>query len=447
MFQNIVSLIERVDDAANEYSGGSSHPQPPSQSLHPDVVAPRDEVQLADVGEVIAERHVDTPKLASLGSRSALCLQKHGDSPVGPELPDEINEQEHRLSAVRQRVAVAECYDVLASAELSAVRNELLQLRLQAELRQQLLLRLCSSVRSSLNAQASTVVSGEHSRDALEQLCCEVDVVVGGHLTHTSGSAITNANAATSVDAAERLESLLRIQQSKLDAIAESNVELRKRLADDEAAHQNERESWSAQWGELSAKAELCQHLTREVERRKEEALHAWTKMSSMQTALRQATEKSTASHQQLDALQNVLLIRDEELSIARAQIDKLRLGIDAGAVASVSLTAAGGSVEGGGGGGGAGTYSVSNSKLLRTIASKHKYGPVIHRSISVVDGVTFACVRLLARQAWLRLFIALYIFVLHVHMFHIVSLVVHAGLPHEVGDDVHDHIKNHLVK
>jgi hypothetical protein len=440
MFQNIVSLIERVDDAANEYSGGSD-PQPSSQTQHSDVVAPRDEVQLVDDGEIVSERHVDTPKLASLGSRSAL-LQNHDGTPIDPELPDENTDQEHRLSAVRQRVAVAECYDVLASAELSAVRNELIQLRFQAELRQQLLLRLCSSVRSSLNAQVSTVVSGEHSRDALEQLCCEVDVVVGGHLTRTSGSAI--ANAATSVDAAERLESLLRIQQSKLDAIAESNVELRKRLADDEAAHQNERESWSAQWGELSAKADLCQHLTREVERRKEEALHAWTKMSSMQTALRQATETSMASQQQLGALQNVLLIRDDELSIARAQIDKLRLGIDAGAVASVSLTGGGGES---GSGGGAGTYTVSNSKLLRTIASKHKYGPVIHRSISVVDGITFACVRLLARQAWLRLFVAFYIFVLHVHMFHIVSLVVHAGLPHEVGDDVHDHIKNHLVK
>lgn len=445
MFQNIVSLIERVDDAASELSGA-----PHSSSLtteHREQYDPHpNEIDSHTAAPI------ESPKLRPAASHSSSQLYEGTPLLAGSTRGLEpsstyvnSSEQDQRLIDVQHRMAVAECSKVLETAEIGALRLEMSQVRLQYELRQQLLLRLSLSVRNLL------VTTGTNN-DTLDQLCSEVDAVVGSQL-HTSASSKNaaagrdNEPSVDPVSTAERLESLLRIQQAKLDAMSECNIELRKRLSEEEATHQNEKESWSSQWGALSAQAERSQHLLREVERRKEEALHAWTKMSSMQTALRQSTDRCRDVEQQLGAVQNVLLIRDEELSISRAEVDKLRLGIDVTST-TIPVVAGGTTISSvSGSGGSAAPHFVSNSKLLRSIAAKHKYGPVVHRGLSAVDGVVFACVRVLARQAWLRLFIALYIVVLHIHMFHIVSIVVHAGLPHEVGDDVHDHIKNHLVK
>lgn len=424
MFQNIVSLIERVDDAASDMAA-AHHPHSLQTSGlgngHDEkvVAAPATLNQNAtDVEPLLLDQASPSPLVSPSHTLQPAAAARSGEQ-VSPKTESALAQDKFRL------IASAECSNVLVAAEVHAAHVEVAAVRHQSELYQQLLKRLVCAVRQ-VQIPSST-------QPDLEQLCCEVDVAVGSS-PPTASSPMLLETTGDSVDAVERLSSLLRIQQAKLDAISESNIDLRRRLAEEDEQHQKERESWSAQWGELSSQAERAALLTRDVERRKEESLHAWTKMSSMQTALRQSTERCTSLEQQLDALQRVLLIRDEELAISRAQVDKLRLGADLGGGSASTSGAASVSIG-------------TNSRVLRTITSNKKIGPTVHWCVAMLDSVTMSGVRVLARQAWLRIFVALYFFLLHVHMFHVVSLVVHSGLPHEVGDDVHDHIKNHLVK
>lgn len=369
MFQNLVSLIEKVDDQAGLYAGDSATAvEVPAAPAYDD-----DSSELSRHKQALEEPARSSSPTPSVG----------GSNDIHPSQSNEA------------LIAGIQHGQLTSSSDLPTVS--------QGTSNSISLSRAAALLRQRLDEGGSS---------------CEWTISAQHYLMECTGGGESSKESSVM----SHMENTIHFLQQQLQRAEMSNAHLKKQLDDNDAVYAVDRESWAAEWGRLSAQSDRVPNLMKEVERRKEEVQQAWARIASLQMAVRE----SEGANQKLEALQKTVQVREDEL--ARVQADMHR-GMATSIVEVASPHMIGG--------------SLAAPNGVGRILTKW---PVLHACLQAVDKIVLLVCRLLVRHVWVRLFAACYICIIHLHMVHFASFA--HTLPHaETGDDVHDHIRNHMFK
>ena len=253
----------------------------------------------------------------------------------------------------------------------------------------------------------------------------------------------------------QRLQAALATRGETIESLERANAALRAQLRADEETREGELAALRAQVETSAFDSLKFTEVFEESARRKAELGRLSRKVATLQQLLDERGAQLEQHKAQSEAMQQLL---------GRRRRQRQATG-EAGGDGSAAIT-----IDGGGGGdGGAGEeddddYSPSRGggagddgdahisgltsrQLQRSRVYKKldnvKFGKKLQKGMSTVDFAAVSVGRFLRRHALARLFVAIYVVVIHLYLFGAVFSGLHS-LPVD-GHDVHDHISNHI--
>lgn len=215
-------------------------------------------------------------------------------------------------------------------------------------------------------------------------------------------------------EAVARLERVTAFHVLTIATLERSNEALRRSLLDAEGAHALQVDELQAELSRAPAvDMEAYAAAVRDRDRRKDENGRLLAKTHSLSEGMRELQATHSSLRAQHDQAMAMLAKREAELEELRSNAE------------------------------GSQRQDVQGSRLFQAISEQSPLGARVTRVAAAFDVASLQVGRLLRSNAPLRVFICLYVLILHLYMFHIVTSVVHV-MPH-VGVDVHDHLANHI--
>lgn len=396
MFQNIVHLIERVDDEVN-----SNRAQPPNTFDSPGCEAEgKEEVCDGDGGLQPSESEQHTLTEAQLPPAASPLLEQHPvDDPAAASLTHHNENEENVAEKFSIRLAKAEGELQLALLKMSQLKreNESLQHKLQHQ-----------------SNFVERVAAAAGRADAMEPLIFEAQTASYALRCEQDPSNVAASSTAT------RMLHTLQFHEETIANLRESNVMLRSQLTEYDMSWTAEREKLEAKVAELSDFESRFQELSKELEKKHEDAKFQQLTLSSLRGALGDTQRRNSELQRSVDDLKRTIVLMDE--------IQKTRGGDDVERGLASPLPLA--------------PQSIKQSKVFHALERKW-YGPAMQKTASGLDLVSSLCLTFLRRHVWVRIAVLVYMCLVHIYLFHMVSVFTH-GMEH-VGDDVHDHVKNHM--
>jgi hypothetical protein len=209
-----------------------------------------------------------------------------------------------------------------------------------------------------------------------------------------------------------RLESLVQFHLVTIAALEESNSQLRSELLQCEIDLQFKMAESRSKGEQLAQLGSTADEATRNLSKKTTEIQSLTLRLGKMATALQQKDAESGVLREEVDSLSKKLIERENEIE----QMRESNLGME----------------------------EVKEIRMFKALdQSPSVWGKGITRAATVLDRLSLKTGTFLKSNARIRLIIALYVILLHLYVFHVVTSVVHV-MPHS-AEDAHDHLANHI--